>query len=420
MIRSEHSIVEYDFGAKTVTPDRLTRQRDHAYIAAIDACLNEYRSGIGRTRQSLHRRVDKHLSATPGCPPRRISAFCKLLDDQSDFTVDAGSIVSMRKKIVQFGASRHPLVWTREGIFEHDLETARREFAESIGKTWEQIESMMFADVIELHPLRAFDPVVSAIELLSAYNLSQTQAALYRATEVRVDAWSDFKTIIRHAKLARLMHRIEPLDATADAPPGYRFQFDGPGSTIRETTRYGIGFAKLLGKLVTCQRWRMVARVLGPRQQPMRLIVSPRDGLRSTLVPDDSYDSQLEEDVDEQWRSSPVDGWAMDRESELLHIGQTVFTPDFVLRHRSGKVIHIEVVGYWTKEYLDEKVRRMQQFVSEFPQHRWLLMFPKDLKKASETMAIELGVPAIIIDRKTPPLMWIEAVERAEHERHNR
>jgi predicted nuclease of restriction endonuclease-like RecB superfamily len=330
-----------------------------------------------------------------------------LLDDLSDFTVDTKSCVALRKKVFQLGASLHPVVQTREGIFEHDVETARQQVAESVGKTWEEIQSQMFADVIELQPLRAIDPMTTATELLSSYNLAQTQAALYRATEVRVQSWSDLKTIVRHAKLARLMHRIDRLDFPE---PGFQFDFDGPGSTIRETTRYGIGFAKLLGKLVTCQKWQMTARVLGPRNQPMRLVISPKDGLRSSLAMPDDFDSELEREVEKTWQNAPVTGWTLERETELLYIGQTVLTPDFVLRSDGGRMVLVEVVGFWTPEYLAEKTARLKRFAAANPESEWLLMFPKSQKTARDSMLNELNVPTVVLGRKITPADWIASL----------
>lgn len=52
----------------------------------------------------------------------------------------------------------------------------------------------------------------------------------------------------------------------------------------------------------------------------------------------------------------------MDREGEILHKGQKVFTPDFVLRHEDGRVVYLEIVGFWTPEYLEEKFKILDAF----------------------------------------------------------
>jgi len=64
--------------------------------------------------------------------------------------------------------------------------------------------------------------------LLSRYNVAQLQACLYRAESMTVTAGDDFKTILRYAKLARLLHEIVRL-----GPSKYRITFSGPASVLR-------------------------------------------------------------------------------------------------------------------------------------------------------------------------------------------
>ncbi|TWT93131.1 DUF790 family protein [Neorhodopirellula pilleata] len=411
MLRSEHSLAEIDFRRRTIQPDRLMRERDSAYIDAVDACLNLYRNSIGEARQEIHRGVADVLSSVPGCPPKRIAAFCKLFDDSARYEANGRAASALRCRVFEAASPLHPIVSQREGIFEHDLASARQIVCEAVGLSWPEIESRMFADVIELQRLQEFDDKLTPIDWLSAYNMAQTQAALYRATSVRIDAWSDFKTIARHAKLARLMHRIDKIDRPE---PGFRFQLDGAGSCLRETTRYGIGFAKLLPKLLTCRRWQLSARVLGPNHQVLRLDVSPKDRLRSPLQPEDDFDSEFERQVDAAWQRNPPPAWRLERESELLVRGQTVLTPDFVLRHDDGRKIFLEVIGFWTPEYLRDKSERMRGWLDGGQQDRrdrWLLMFPKKPSERAEKIAEVLTLSFLLFDPKQAPSEWIAAVE---------
>jgi len=415
MLRSEHALAEIDFRRRTIQPDWLFRKRDAAYVDAVDACLKLYRNSIGDVRQELHRGVAEVLSSVPGCPPKRVASFCKLFDDSALYEANGRSASTLRRRVFEVASPLHPIVSRREGIFEHDLETARQIVCDAVGLSWPEIESRMFADVIELQRLQEFQSERTAADWLSAYNVAQTQAALYRATSVRIDAWSDFKTIARHTKLARLMHRIDKLDRPE---PGFRFQLDGPGSYLRETRRYGIGFAKLLPKLLTCQRWQLSARVLGPKQQTLRLDVSAKDGLRSSLAAEDEFDSEFERQIDAAWRRNPPDGWRLERESQLLVRGQTVLTPDFVLRHEDGQRIYLEVIGFWTPEYLQDKSERLKRWFRwseatdrETTNHeKWLLMFPRKQAESAVEISSELKVPFILFDSRRNPSEWIKAV----------
>lgn len=410
MLRSEHVIVHYDFGNGRLIPDRLRRGRDDAYIEAADECIRVYRESIGRERQGLHREVEEVLARQMGCPPKRIGAFCKLLDDLGEFTEARGVASKLRRKVFGFAAGLHPIVSQREGIFENTLEEARRSVCEQLGMSWEEIEAGLYADVVELQTLRTFNQDIDSIELLSAYNVRQTQGALYRASRVVVDATEDYKTILRHAKLAGLMHEILRLRRGQDR--GYRFVFDGPASNLRETSRYGIRYASFIPKLLACRGWTLRADILGPGKRKFRMDLSPRDRLRSTLDPPDEFDSELEREVWDAWLANPVAGWEFERESELLHVGQMLLTPDFVLRElASGQTVYVEVVGFWTKEYLEEKERRLATF-RETGTGKWLLLYPKNASAKMLKALDGVGLPMLELTKKCGPEQWVEYVTK--------
>lgn len=407
MLRSEHSIVRYDYHGQSIRADRLVRGRDRQYLSAAKIMLRIYRDGVGKLRQTLHGDVEQVLSHLAGCPPRRIAAFCKLLDDQATFKHDKRAAVELRQKVFSLAAPMHPIVERHEGIFENTVESARASIATELGMSWEEIETKLFSDVVELQTLESFRGPNEAAELLSIYNVAQIQAALYRAVSVRIDAFTDFKTVVRHVKLAGLMHGISKIDQPR---PGYRFDLDGPQSSLRETTRYGVCFAALLPKLLTCSDWCLRATVIGPNRQRYQLRLSSDDGLISVLQPPDEFDSKLEHQLQDCWNESPVEGWVLERETELLHRGQTVLTPDFVMRQTlGGRQILIEVVGYWTPEYLEEKSRRLKLFVESNPESEWLLMFPKTAAASQRAIFQDLPVACIEFGKRADPKRWIEA-----------
>jgi predicted nuclease of restriction endonuclease-like RecB superfamily len=410
MLRSEHRIVRYDFRQRQVHPDRLRHGRDDDHLAATKLLLRLYREGIGWTRQSLHEGVAETLSRLKSCPPRRIAAFCKLLDDLSRYRAERKAAVQLRQRVFMQAAAMHPIVERADSIFQHDIESARRIISKATDMPWKQIEATLFGDVVELQTLVAFASSVEPREFLAMYNVAQTQAAMYRAISVTIDVHDDFKVILRHAKLAGLMHSITRLE---DGTDGYRFELDGAMSSIRETTRYGVRFARMLPKLLTCRCWQLTADVAGPDWRRFRLQLSPRDGLGSTLNPPEEFDSGLERDVFDHWQKSPAQDWTLQREREVLSHGQTVLTPDFVLRHpQTGRTIYLEVVGYWTPEYLTEKSRRLHEFLTlqsrrSGTRTRWLLMFPKQNASSRELFA-GLHIPAIVFDRRRPAQDWID------------
>ena len=356
MLTRELAIAAYDGGR--VLPDRLTRRRDAAYLRYAERMLQIYRSGAGRTRRELHRDVQAVFADEAHCPLRRIDAFCKLLDDAAEFDRDRrGKSRELRRQVFRLAGPLHPLVGSVDRLFEHQETAAKRQIAKQLGRSWDEIDAGLFADVIEFHRLRRFDDYADGAALLARYNVAQTQAALFDATEMTVWATADFKTLLRYAKLARLMHTI---GRTGD---GYVMRFDGPASVLRQTRRYGAAMARFLPALVACRGWRMHA-VIRPkgRNWLARLELSPADGLTSNLPSPDEFDSDLEASFAEKWGEEPREGWTLLREAEVLHAGQQVFVPDFVFQHAEGRRVLLELIGFWTPEYLEAKLKTLARF----------------------------------------------------------
>lgn len=357
MLTREHAIAAYK--NRQIFPDRLNRRDHKHYLQFAEAVLEVYRRGIGKTRRQLHREVRRIFENEANCPSRRIDAFCKLLDDVSDYNRDIGGrAANLRKKVFRLAAPSHPLVQTVDRLFDHSETDVKAKIADEMKRPWNEIEQDLFADVIEFHRLKEFKGYPGPRELLSRYNVAQVQAALYRAVEMIVWAGSDFKTILRYAKLARLMHTIQRAGEGR-----YRIRFDGPASVLRNTRRYGIGMAKFLPSLLACRDWRMHARIATGRKGYMvSLQLSPEDRLKSHLPSPGEFDSSFEEAFAGKWGEETREGWCLDREGEILHKGQKVFTPDFVLRHEDGRVVYLEIVGFWTPEYLQAKFKTLKAF----------------------------------------------------------
>jgi uncharacterized protein len=395
MLTRELAIAAYDRGR--VVPDRLTRGSHAQYVTLAERMLQVYRTGIGRTRADLHRDIHYLFAHEPECPIRRIDAFCKLLDDVSVFDRDAsGQAAELRRQVFHAAAPFHPLVSQTDRLFETTELDAKTRIAEQLGRPWAQIEAELFADIIEFHRLKTFDGYPDPVALLSRYNVAQVQIALFDAVSLTVWASDDLKTILRYAKLARLMHTIRrstnrraggvsPLmggdTATAAnaairglTPPAcleacaadvYELTFDGPASVLRETRRYGVAMAKFLPALLACRGWRLHAVIQSPRAGwQVALDLSPEDQLKSHLPAPEEFDSDIESEFARKWGGEPRDGWSLAREADILHSDQRVFVPDFTFRHTDGRQVLLEIVGFWTEDYLTAKLRTLRLFSS--------------------------------------------------------
>ena len=380
MLTRELAIADFDRGQ--VLPDRLTRKQHGQYLDYAERMLAVYRQGAGRTRQELHRAVWEVFAVEEECPGRRIDAFCKLLDDVSDYQRDRrGRAAALRREVFHIAAASHPLVRRADRLFEHAEAKVKAAIAAKLDRTWDDIDRELFADVIDFHRLTEFRGYADGGALLARYNVAQVQAALYDAVQMTVWAEDDFKTIVRYAKLARLMHEI-----TRVADGRYCFRFDGPASVLRQTRRYGATMARFLPALIACRNWRMHAVIRARKKWTAALDLSSADGLHSHLPPPEEFDSQVEEVFARKWGAESRSGWTLVREGEILHQRQKVFLPDFVFRHDDGRTVLMEIVGFWTPDYLEAKIATLRLFA----EHRILLAVATPGRKALENLPGEI------------------------------
>jgi predicted nuclease of restriction endonuclease-like RecB superfamily len=397
MLTSDQSIVEFKVGRAIA--DRLTRSMHRHYIVYAEKMLSIYRNGKGRQRRQLHQQVELLFADEADCPVRRIAAFCKLLDDGSIFQMDAaGKAAKLRLAVFSRAACFHPLVERPDRLFEHDEEKTKAQLADELGLSWSEIEQGLYADVMAFQRLERFDGYPDASSLLSRYNVAQLQACLYRAESMTVVATDDLKTILRYAKLARLLHDIVRL-----GPSKYRIIFSGPASVLRQTQRYGVGFARFLPALLACKGWRMTASLKTPWNTPAKLILSYNDGFTSHLPSPDEFDSSVEQALAEKF-GPQRNGWRLIREGEILHDRQKTFVPDFTFRHEDGTEVLLEIVGFWTQDYL----ARRRETLRQFRHHKILMAVPqKSLREGAEIGANVLVYKSVL---KLEPLM--ETLER--------
>ncbi len=353
MLTSEQAIVNFE-GDRAV-PDRLLKATHRHYVQYARAMVQVYRNGKGERRRQLHRGVEALFYREADCPPRRIAAFCKLLDEASTWhaTPDAWQL---RLEVFRRAAKRHPLVERPDRLFESRQEDVKRDIAAALGRPWASIEADLYADVISCQQLESFNGYDDPSHLLSRYNIAQLQACCFRAQRMTIRATNDFKAILRYVKLARLLHRIR-----RRGEHEYEIELTGPASALRTTRRYGVNFARFLPALLACKGWWVRAELLTPWGRPAWLDLSDRDGFHSHLPPPAEFDSTVEENFARKF-GRRRDGWTLAREGVILHQHQRTFVPDFVFSHGDGTEVLMEIVGFWTPQYLEEKRDTLRAF----------------------------------------------------------
>jgi hypothetical protein len=342
MLTAALRVYRWDRQTSSISSDRL---EDEA-VPFLERALVVYRARVGQTRGHVRNTARVALE---GCRPDRIEPIVKLLDDAATYEWPSASRCAERRvEVFEAAAARHPLLVP---------EAAAAELASALPATPPALEgavAFLYADYPEFHRLTAFPSTYTAEALRTDYDLAQAQALLYSATVVAVDAGRDFKRILRYARLARLLHRLE---RTGD---GYRFILDGPSSVLRRTRAYGVDFARFLAGLVRLEDWRLRAEIeLRKGWRPLIFSLAASDGLGAARGPAPEFDSRLEASLAARFGRAR-DGWRIGREAAVLEIGGgATLVPDFAFRHEDGTEVLLEIVGYWTPEYLADKFSRL-------------------------------------------------------------
>ena len=218
------------------------------------------------------------------------------------------------------------------------------------------VERLLYADAPDARIL-VHAPALDGPALLARYNLDLARGVLLDAESVSLTAGGGWRAIFRAVKLARLMYRIER------AGRSYRVELTGPAAAfITRPQRYGARFARVVPALIAAPRWRLDATVV----RGERRLTYPLDAGSQLAVPvrrRRRYDSMFERSLARDFAARMKDerkGWTLLREAAPVAAAGQVFLPDFTLRHRDGREAFIEIVGYWTPEYLETKLAKLR------------------------------------------------------------
>ncbi|MBI4611379.1 MAG: DUF790 family protein [Candidatus Rokubacteria bacterium] len=377
MLTKAHRVYHWDRPSSSISSDRL----EEDCLPHLARAVAVYRAKVG---ERLGRVRDAARAALEGVRPDRVEAVIELLDHVATYDWPRGRHQA-EQRVKVFGAAgrHHPVLeperWRPLLGVAFDPAPQRHD----------EVVALLYADYPEFHRLIAFPPDYSADDLRADYDLAQAQALLYSATQVVVEARADFKHIVQYARLSRLLHRVERLRGD-----GYRLTFDGPNSVLRRTHAYGVDFARFLAALAQAREWTMTAEiVLRKGWRPLTFHLSSTDGLRSRLPAPALFDSALEETFARKF-GNERDGWRLKREAAILEAGGALLVPDFVFVHEDGTEVALEILGYWTPEYLSAKLNKLNKLDQ--------VKAPDLIVAVRKTLALQAGsLPATVLPFST-------------------
>lgn len=328
------------------------------YARAARELIAIFGGHVGRTQGELEEAIEKYAANRTDYRIIRglakvIMGFAEFEKPAPDEGLDAAAI---RSAVFERAARGWPVVRHKTSSLETDRFCVLEEIAGAIGLPVSKLDDGLYADLPER---RRFLRMASPREpeaLIARYNMELARGLLYWAERLVIDIEDSYQDVFRYIKLCRLMHTISRSER------GYRIELDGPLSLLRGTLRYGLKMAVFLPALALCRTWRMEAVIVKGGER-MIFALDDQSKLVSHFRRFPLYDSRLERDFAADFQRA-FEGrpheWRLTRADAVIPVERNeVMIPDFTLRDRKGREVYLEIVGFWTPEYLSRKIEKV-------------------------------------------------------------
>jgi uncharacterized protein len=329
----------------TIQPRYAKTSTDNLTVA--NTLIKAYKNSVGKKKITL-----KKIAATledEGFDYRLVRGLSLLLDRRSIFKCTSQTDpTELRRKIFQTTGKTGPATTPEQ------RKTITENVASQLKISTDEVEESMYADLESELRLEDFN-CISSESLLEEYNLSLTQTLLFDSTELKFTVTGNWQKIFFRAKKLGLIYE-------AYKDNGIWVKIDGPASLFKLTRRYGTAIAKLLPAIIASPKWTVEAKILWKYTNEIyifKLESWKHCSLFRTQKNSDSYDSTTEEEFAKHFQALHSN-WKLKREPEPIIAGKHVLIPDFSFE-REGTKLYMEVVGFWTEEYLKRKAAKLKE-----------------------------------------------------------
>lgn len=218
------------------------------------------------------------------------------------------------------------------------------------------LDAALFADLDSERRVGELSPELTPATLARHANLVLVESLLARARELRIIAPEHTQTLVRHARGSGLLCVVETL-----ATGRVRIHVSGPFALFRQTRVYGRALTSLVRRTLAAPDYEISADCqLSARGDAITLGVGAGAPLAPTTEPA-HFESFGERAFARDFRRLARD-WDLVRDPEPVTAGGRLVFADFELRRRGRNEPPwlIEVVGFWTRDYLVEKLARLR------------------------------------------------------------
>ena len=261
----------------------------------------------------------------------------------------------------------------RQGIIQ--------QIANQMHISFDDVETLMWSDKDENLIVTQFD-TINPKDLILWYNLSLFQTLLFKCAELEfyIKGGVYWKEVLRNVKRYGLMYNLEYYSEDDADEDSIKCVLEGPLSLFKMTDRYGTSMAKLLPSIVGTPTWKINGSIVKKTDSGQKIYSfelssdNSKDFLRSRIDPeyqndgnaennDYVYDSSIEaafaKKFYQHFNQNDKFGWKISREPDPLIADGKAMIPDFLFE-RFGRKVYFEIVGFWTKEYLERKAAKLK------------------------------------------------------------
>lgn len=334
-----------------VHPRRM--EPDEASLRIAEDLIGIFAEQLHRRRSELDAELNEYVGT--GTDYRILRGLIKLLLDGCEFETGGGvEPAELRQKLFLAAKEHHPVTPAKR-------EQLIAELAAEMAIETETIADGLYADLSENQRLISFAAPTPA-DLIAGYNLAQAQALLYRCVEMRLtvapqDA-AGYRRLFAAIKRYNLIHTIK-----GNAATGYQVTLGGPLSLFHRSQKYGIRLAVFLPALLECNGWRMRAEIEGKRGNAFYELSSEQQNLlprREFTWMESASQSETLDKFLAAWARLQSD-WQASVCSEVIDLGGTAFVPDVVLETGGGRKVFVELFGFWTPRYLQDRLAEFER-----------------------------------------------------------
>ncbi len=288
-------------------------------------------------------------------------------------------------------------------ITEYERKSILQKIASKYNLSIDELEIAMWSDLDKNKDLKNFDSL-SPLQLIAWYNLSLLQTLLLSCVKLEFTVYGGltWKKILRRVKQLGLMYFLhygsnnfesdsnghtkdnKHLEVDKKNNKGITCTVDGPLNIVKMTDRYGMAMAKLIPLIIFTEKWSIDAVILRKSISGIKKTysfhlsntdkdvplfdasnihfqpeVTSEPRLSFNLYSLDDFDSNVEKKFMDKFVEFSI-GWKLIREPDPLILSDgKAFIPDFVFE-KYGIKVYLEIVGFWTKEYLKRKLEKIK------------------------------------------------------------